>query len=401
MKRLVKWLAFIIVGLLAVVVIATAVLPNVINWNNYKPEIADAVRNATGRAFRIDGDIRISMWPDLDFSISGIHLANAPGAAPADMVSVGSVAGKVALWPLLSKELDIATLAVKNASVHLAVDKDGRPNWEMGAAKQAPAKPSAEPSAAEAKGAGMNFRLGEFKLEGSDISYEDDTTGQKIVARDINLTTAMSDPARPFSVNGQMTVNAEVVKLDLVLDSPQRLLDGQKATAKLNVASKWLNASYDGTARQHPTPGLDGTFDLNIPSVGQLAAWLGRPLDRTRPDPGMLRVRAEFASDGAKTVLKEATVQGSALSAKATGSLDTSTAVKKIALNLESGELDIDRYLPPPSPKSAASRATPSPANTAPKRDPLAALSDQPLDLGSLKGLDADIKVTIGEGWRA
>jgi len=395
MKRLVKWLALIFVGLLVVVVAAVLVLPNVINWNNYKPEIAAAARNATGRDLRIDGDIRISMWPDLDFSVSGIRFANAPGASPSDMLSVGSVAGKMALWPLLSKELDINSLVVKNASVHLAVDKQGNPNWAIGTGEAAPTKPSGEQPAAGAQGPGLNVRLGEFKLEGSEVSYEDAATGQKIEAKDISLTTAMSDPARPFAVNGRMTVNAEPVTMDLLLDSPRRLFDGQKASAKLKLASKWLNASYDGGAQQRPTPGLDGVFDLSIPSVGQLASWLGRPLEKSQPDPGMLKVRAEFATDGAKTVLKSATVQGAALNAKATGSLDASAPVMKLTFDLESGVLDVDRYLPPPS-RTAPPPPAAAPATTAaPTRNPLAAISDRPLDLSALKQIDAEVKVAI------
>jgi AsmA protein len=395
MIRLVKWLAIVVVALLVIAVVGVVVVANVINWNDYKPQIAEAVKDATGRALRIDGDIKISMWPDLDFNVSGIRFANAPGATPADMVSVGNAAGRVAIWPLLKRELDIGSLVVKNASVHLAVDKDGKPNWEIGPGKPAPAKPSAEPSAAEAKEPGFTVRLGELKLEGSDVSYADASTGQRIDVKDINVTTAMSDPALPFSIDAQMTVNAEPVKIELALNSPQRLLDGQKASAKLKVASKWVSANYDGSAQQRPTPGLDGVFDLVIPSVGQLASWLGRPLEKSQPDPGMLKVHADFMSDGAKTVLKEATLQGTALNAKATGSLDTSGAVKKLALNLESGVLDVDRYLPPPVSKPSAARAAPSQPAAASSKDPLAALSDKPLDLGPLKEVDADVKVAI------
>lgn len=395
MKRLAKWLALIFGGLLVIVVAAVLVVPNVINWNNYKAEIAEAVRNATGRDLRIDGDIRISMWPDLDFSVSGIRFANAPGASPSDMLSVGGVAGKIALWPLLGKELDVKTLIVKKASVHLAVDKQGNPNWVFGTGEPTTTKPSEEQPAAGTQGPGLNVRLGEFKLEGSDVSYVDAATEQKIEAKDISLTAAMADPARPFSVNGQMTVNAEPVTMELLLDSLRRLLDGEKASAKLKVASKWLNASFDGHAQERPAPGLDGVFDLSIPSVGQLASWLGRPLEKSRPDPGMLKVRAEFATDGARTVLKEATLQGAALTAKATGSLDASASVMKLAFDLETGVLDVDRYLPPASRAAPTPSAAAPPTAAAPMRDPFAALSDKPIDLSALKQMDADVKVMI------
>ena len=82
-----------------------------------------------------------------------------------------------------------------------------------------------------------------------------------------------------------------------------------------------------------------------------------------------------------KVALKQATIEGKGLKAKATGSFDGSGKIAKVVLNVESGVLDIDRYLPPPQDKK-------EPTAEAPKEqkkpaDMLAALPDEPLDLSS------------------
>jgi AsmA protein len=396
MKKLAKWLGLTVIGLLVVLVAAVLVLPNVLDWNGLKPRIAGAVKEATGRDLRIEGDIRISMWPDLAFNVSGVHIANAPGLTPPDMVSVGSVAGRLAIWPLLSHRIEVESLVVDKAAVDLAVDKDGKQNWAMTPAT--PTAPQAQaPSPTAETGPGWSVAVDELRLDGSSFRYADATTGQTLEAKDIRVATAMADPARPFSVNAEMTVNAEPVKATLMVDSPSKLMAGQKAGAKLSLASKWLNAGYDGSVQEEPTPGLDGVFTLDARSVGQLAAWLGRPLQKSQPDPGAVKLRAEFATDGAKTALKSATLEGAALSAKASGSFDGGGPVKKLTLSLESGVLDVDRYLPPPARKaSPAAASAPAAAATAPLKDPFAAISNKPLDLGALKSIDADVKMTIG-----
>jgi AsmA protein len=82
----------------------------------------------------------------------------------------------------------------------------------------------------------------------------------------------------------------------------------------------------------------------------------------------------------------------------ASGLIEMADDRKRVALDISGGFLDIDRYLPPPASKAADAdvAAAPEPAGGG---DPLAALSDEPIDLSALKALEADIKVAL-EGIR-
>src|SRR3546814_17666549 len=77
-----------------------------------------------------------------------------------------------------------------------------------------------------------------------------------------------------------------------------------------------LTAGYDGAVIKSPA-GLDGKVNLDIPSIGRLAAWLGQPLDPKQPDPGPLQVAATLAADGPRIALRPATAAGQALKATA------------------------------------------------------------------------------------
>ena len=85
-----KKLLIILAASIVVIFLALLCVPKLINWNGYKPKIASMVKDTTGRDLRIDGDIALSIFPSLVFSVSGVHLANAPGMNAPEMVSLGA-----------------------------------------------------------------------------------------------------------------------------------------------------------------------------------------------------------------------------------------------------------------------------------------------------------------------
>lgn len=384
-----KKLALILLGIVVLLVVAIFAAPALID---FKPRIIAAVHDATGRQLRIDGDLSVSLLPSVKVSASGVHLSNAPGMTAPDMVSVGSVRLEARLFPLLSRRLVIDSLVVSDPAINLEVDKAGHENWSF-APPGAPAAAAAAPAAEG--GAAPGLELGDVRIVHGRLTYVDATSGQTVDAKDIELAADMADLAKPLQVKGKMTLNDEPVTADVAVDSLARLSQAQPAKVKLAIGGKYLQANFDGAAQQRPVPGLDGTFDLDVASVGQLMAWLKMPMDKSRPDPGPLKVHAVFASDGAKASLKEATVKGTALDLRASGSLDTSGKAKKLVLDLQSGVLDIDRYLPPQSPQRPPQAAAPQRAPAGPT-NPFAALSDKPFDLDMLRAADADVKVAIG-----
>ena len=236
------------------------------------------------------------------------------------------------------------------------------------------------------------MRISQLSIENGAFSYDDRLSGQKVEASDIGFTLALPSLDQPLDIAGAMVLNKEKVTLKVKIDTPMGLMQGPKATASLALDSKHVKASYGGAVQTKPVAGLDGDFALDVASVGRLMAWLDRPLAKGQPDPGPLKVRAKFAGDGAKVALKEASIEGKKLSAKASGSFDGSGAVKKVSLTVESGVLDIDRYLPPPAPEGKATASKPAAGK---RGNPLEALSDEPIDLSGLKGAQADIKVAI------
>jgi uncharacterized protein involved in outer membrane biogenesis len=386
MKKLLVFLASLIV----VIPVALVIVPKVINWHGY---ITVMVKDLTGREVRIDGDVRVTLIPNLAFSATDVHLANAPGAKAPEMVSVAALSGNVRLLPLIGRRLVVDSLIVRDPVVNLELNKDGRANWAFETADRSSPEAEETPSQAGIKLPIKDLSLGEVRLSGGRVYFANALTGQTITAEQINLGAGLANLRSPLTLVLRMQLNDEPVNVDISMDAPQALLTGRPATVKAVMASTFVTADYTGAMQQAPVPGLSGAFNLDIPSVGQLAAWLDRPLDASQPDPGLLKVRARFQSDGAKVVLTEATIEGSGLQAKATGSYDGSGDTATFAFHVESDQLDIDRYLPqtPVDQAAPVSRRGTRNAN----RDILAVLSPKPLNLKALRDTEGDVRIAI------
>jgi AsmA protein len=394
MKKLLIGLAAIVVLL----VVAVFAVPAMIDWKSYEPDIAKAVHDATGRDLHIDGDISVSVLP-LSVSIGEFRLSNAPGMPSPEMISVAGVDVKLALFPLISKSIVVESLVIREPAIFLEVDESGRPNWIMEPA--APPAPAPAPADAEEGLPISGLELADVRIEGGLFSFFNATTGQAVQARDINIKVALADLASALTIAGSTTLNDEAVTLDIAIDSPQALLAGNRASIDFALATRHGSMTYGGGAQQTPVPGLDGNFDIDVPSVGALAAWLGAPLDDSQPDPGPLQVHAALTADGAKATIESATIKGESLDVKASGSVDGSGDITKIMLDVRTGVLDIDRYLPPPSdtPRQHGDMS----GGHGKMGDAMAAIPDTPFDLSGLRQTEADINVAIGgiKAWKS
>ena len=375
--------------LLLVLLVAVIAIPALVNWNNYKDEIASVVRDATGRDLTIDGDIDVSLFPSITFSAADVSLANAPGFEPKAMAKVGLIEGRIRILPLIGGTVVVERLRVMEPEAVLQIDADGQPNWAF----EPTAKETANPTVTDTSKRGFvdDVHVEDAKVEGGRFSFVDDRTGQKIDAKDIRAVLAVPSLDQPVSFEASAVINEDNVTASFALDTPRRLMEGGKAAVKVALKAPKAELGYAGGLQRRPVPGLDGTFSMNIPSVGATTAWLGRPLPAQQPDPGSLKARAVFTADGPRIALTEAVIEGNDLNARASGSADLSGPAPKIALKVDSGVLNVDRYLPPPA-KEEVKTLPPAPSKA---RGPFAGLSDEALNLEMLRQGTVDVEITI------
>ena len=388
--RALKFLGFGLVGLVVLAIVGFFVAPHVIDWNGYKGEIAAEVAKASSKELRVDGDIAIAWTTTATFRIDGIKLIDKHEGATSEVAAIESVQGEVALFPLISGNLEVLDLTIVKPRFDLRVDEGGRANWAPAPGGAAPARDDRHDSD---DGFDDDLVIRNLAVRDGALNFANAASGQKIAATDIALGLKLESLDSPLALDGKMTLNGEPVTLKTVVSVPRGLMDGPGADIDFSLDTTHAKSGFDGRVVKGEVAGVDGTLSLDVPSVAKLAAWLERPLAKGQADPGAANLKAVFKSDGAVVTLQEAALTGKALDVKASGSVDASKETKVVRLQMTSGVLDIDKYLPPP-----AKGASPGKAKKARKKgeSPFAELSDVPIELDALKTLDAEIDIDIG-----
>ncbi|HLG87809.1 MAG TPA: AsmA family protein [Alphaproteobacteria bacterium] len=390
----------ILIGLAVVVVVLiliAIVVPLLIPADAYRGRIVEAVQSATGRELRIEGPLSFSILPSIAIDANNVALANAPGTAPKDMMTLGKLQVGLKLFPLLGGDVEIDKFVLVDPVVHLAIDKSGRPNWDFSTTPpQAPpaAKPQAEAEVQSQAQSLRQLRLGEVELTNGTIDYSDARTGAHQEFSKIGLTVKLPSLDDPAAIDGSVDWRGKTVKLSVSAEKPRALMGSGSGALKAKVSSDPLTLSYDGTVTGGgPALQLAGAVDLDIPSLRDLATWAGNPLPAKQGGLGPFSVKGKL--QGTTDNLAVSDVKITLDSIHGTGSLSVAAAGAKPTIKgqLDIDKLDLDPYLGGGSAKPTG--ATP-PAPGAAQPQPENGWSTEPIDFSPLKAANLDFALGAG-----
>ena len=402
-----KKLLVIIGGLVALVIVALLVAPMVIPVDTYKKELLAQVEKATGRDARIDGDFGISLFPTVKFIAGKFSLANVEGGTAATLVSLEQLNVQVAVLPLFGGNVVIDSFVLDNPVINLEVDAQGRPNWVFtpaagtGAAKEAPAsKDAASASAGGSSGGGglSGLQLGDVRLVDGRIAYTDVQGGVTQTVDAINMSVSLPSMTSPMAARGSLVWNKEKIDLVLGVDNPNAFLAGTQTGLNAAVAASMVKFDFKGTASSKPQMKASGSIDLDVPSVRDLAAWVGQPITAPGTGFGPLKINGQVGVDGRKYSFTKARLSLDAIEATGEFRFDGSGRIPYINAGLGTGMLDLNPYLPPEKEPGAAASTPAAPAGTGGNAPPVAAQdgwSTDPIDLTGLRAVNADIALNI------
>ena len=281
-----------VVVILALPVLAAAVLIAHFNPNRYAPQIIAAVERTTGRQFTIDGPItlRLSLRPVI--VLHQLSLANPPGFADANLVTLDRVEAQLALLPLLSHRIDVLHLHLVDPRMVLERNSAGTPDWIFGPptpasplASAAPTSPPAAPAPLTQSATGQNYKIA---LQEVDISNGQLTVNNKAGSPTIISLPSFSGTAASLEAPLHLTARAEIGATPFTLagtvGSIALLSSGGRwpvdLTFTLGNATAATHVNVNGRIA-HPLlfKGYDATVTADIPALNSLmgslpAAWM-------------------------------------------------------------------------------------------------------------------------------
>lgn len=181
MRRLLTTLAI----LLVVVVAGMSALVLLVNPNDFRGYMVKKVEQKSGYQLTLEGDLRWHIWPQLSI-LAGRMTLTAPGAK-APVVSAENMRLDVKLLPLLSHQLFVKQVMLKNAVIRLTPDSEEHSQVD------APIAPAG--SGTDAADAAWKFDIDNLRVVDSLLIWQR-ADNEQINVWDINLTLQQTEKRR-------------------------------------------------------------------------------------------------------------------------------------------------------------------------------------------------------------
>ncbi|MGE5624668.1 MAG: AsmA family protein [Bacillota bacterium] len=196
MKKALK-ITGIVVGILVLLIIALAVLlPFLINPNRFKDDIAQLVKERTGRELAVQGDIKLSVFPWLGLQIGPLELSNARGFGAVPFAAVNETDVHVAFWPLLRRHVEVGDIKIDGLSLDLERDADGHSNWQDLTERLSRGAKEGEGGS----GGGVDLSGASVGVGDSEVRWTDAQKHQQYKISDFSLTLGQFASGKPFAV---------------------------------------------------------------------------------------------------------------------------------------------------------------------------------------------------------
>ncbi len=217
----------------------TAYVAATFDPNQYKPQIVQEVKDRTGRTLKLDGDIKLSLFPSIGATLGKASLSER--ASDKEFAGVGNFRVALKLMPLLSKQVVVDTVEVKDLRANLVRFKNGKTNIDDltgGGDKTA--------LAAKSEGPQVTIDIDHVAIVNAAVTYTDQAEGAKYALTKLNLKTGRITNGVPSKIELSATVQSDKLKLDLDtalkatvtfdLDKQSYALDGLDFSAKGSAA---------------------------------------------------------------------------------------------------------------------------------------------------------------------
>lgn len=410
MNKVIK-LVGILAGLLIVIAIAAVVVITlVIDPNDYKEDIARAVRDGSGHELNIEGDLSLTFFPWFGIAIGKTELAGAPGFGAQPMVRVEQVNVRVKLLPLLSKKLEMDTVLLDGAAIHLVKNAQGKGNWVVDAPRQKQAEvekkdgQKAGPGAAGTSLAGLEIKG--VELRDARLVWEDRAADTHLVLNKVNLRTGHLRPAMPVDLGFDMDVEDKKAARSfhvgfsgkVTVDVEQQLLSVEQL--KMTLADLQLSGNVKVTSLLGDERVVQAVIASNEFVPRDLANAFGIALPETR-DPAVfgkakMDMTLSYKADNLDITRLTVQLDDTGVQGRLSASNLASPAID-MALQLD--EIDADRYLPPAPPRGEpATQADKAPVPTTNAGTRAAAAAEpELLPVETLRGLNIKGSLQVGK----
>ena len=320
--KIFKTLMLTAVGIVVLIVLVIAIVAATFDPNKYKPEIAAAVKDKTGRTLAIEGNLALTFFPSIGIAVGKTSLSEPNGSGI--FARFDEAKASLALLPLFSRQVVIDRVTLSGLAADLVKRQDGKTNFDdllnaPGRAEAVKARPKPAPQR-EA----MHLDIAGIDIRSSAIAWRDESSGNRFKASVAEFRTGRIASGVP----GKLSLSARVEAIQ------------PKADYQVH---------------------LSGDYRLNFE-------------------------KQTFVFSGIDLKISDAAPGSKAPPLSLKGDVEFDASPQAIRFTLAADQVNLDRYLPPPLPKPAAGAPKGASASSTKPEEPIDLSALKALNLkGDLK----------------
>ncbi len=322
MAKAAKIIGIVLAALVLLLVLAAVLVQT--QWAREKIE-AQLSQRLDGRAVDI-GSLDIDWGFPLGISVSDVEIANPDWAEHPHMLKLDALQAKLDVGALLTGNLSLQSLELRQPVIHLARQADGRSNW---------AALTGENSSSDDAAPIQPDTIG---IQNGQITYRDAALDAEVT---LDIATTDNGPdQRELSIEGRGSVQGKPVKISLTGEPPsQALASGAPYAVKLDARLGEIQAQFTGEAKQLPQlDALQGELSVSAPDSAELTAF-----DQPAIDVPAFNFNTRLKRDGQRWALQDMDLKTG--ESHLTGSLVLERGdTPELMVQLQGNTLDLNRW---------------------------------------------------------
>ena len=358
-------------------------------WDWLRGPLNRYVSERTGRTFEITRHLDVKLGRTVTVLAEGVEFANPSWARDPFLVKAESAEFDIRLWPLLSGQVVLPRISLKQPLLGLQIMPDGRRTWALGKNTSDMATVPVIDQLLVDQGV-LNYVA---EAQGADIKTEFGITGDAPPENQANPDS----PALPLSFKAKGSWQKESFVAEGRTGSVLQLSGAQSSPFPVEVKASAGRTSLQAKGSIGNLAALDG-LDVNFDLKGRTLADLYTLLKVVLPDTPPYALRGHLGKQG--KVWKVGAIKGQLGKSDLSGDLayDTSGALSLLSGKLQSKSLDFDDLGPLIGVPTGASGTTTktvakSASSSSAKQVQVAGkvLPTAALDFDRLKTMNADV----------
>ena len=250
--------------ILVVLIGAALVIPKLIDPNQYKTQIQEQIKTATGLDAQLRGNISLALLPTPAAYINDVMISSPQGSTNDYLAKVVRLDAHLVILPLLSGVIALDSVNLEQPYVALEIFKDGTKNW------MTPELQKMMGGQASAPGASPSVSLRNVSITKGNFIYKDDTKDAAATTiSDVNVNVQAETLSGPFKVYGSITMAGQTIKVKAdtsAIDKSQSLT----VNAKGSVDPANVSFEYAGVVTTTAPFQAQGETSLSIDSLKKL-----------------------------------------------------------------------------------------------------------------------------------